>query len=268
MPCSPTKLTLPSAGTEEGTMPKSRMHLASATSPTAYSLCCLFVAPVSFPQTALLGNLTFMNSSSSTTSSQVLTLSIHHSAPGFFPVSPLASLSDPSDPSFDPFTLSLPLAQGTSSASIARIWPCAERVKDAFQPDYVVVQCGVDGLAGDPYATWNLALADGEGSLGWCIERICAQWQAKILLLGGGGYNSPNAARAWTYLTSIALGCTLSPEADIPDHAAFPLYAPSFTLDFPAGNVRDQNTPEYLDDVCARFSRIAELIAERIQNPA
>lgn len=56
----------------------------------------------------------------------------------------------------------------------------------------------------------------------------------------------------------------LSPEADIPDHSAFPLYAPSFTLDVPPGHVQDQNTSEYLDDVRMRFDRIAELIIERL----
>lgn len=97
-----------------------------------------------------------------------------------------------------------------------------------------------------------------------------------------GGYNSPNAARAWTYMTSIAvgsvfvppilhcsyraiqLGCPLSPEADIPDHAAFPLYAPSFTLDVPPGNVQDQNTPQYLKRVETQFVRIAEMIEQRV----
>lgn len=125
-------------------------------------------------------------SSTSSQGSQVLTFSIHHYAPGFFPVSPLASLSDPSDPAFDPFTLSMPLSRGACSKTFARIWPVVERVKKAFNPDYVVVQCGVDGLAGDPYAIWNLSIADGEGSFGWCIDRICSQWQCKVLLLGGG----------------------------------------------------------------------------------
>ncbi|KAH8100349.1 histone deacetylase 8 [Cristinia sonorae] len=208
----------------------------------------------------------FVSSTNASAPSQILTLSIHHTAPGFFPTSPLAALSDPDDPSFDPFTLSLPLARGTSSASFAKIWASVELIKNTFKPDFTVVQCGVDGLAGDPYATWNLSLADGEGSLGWCIDRICSEWACKVLLLGGGGYNSPNAARAWTYMTSVALGCPLSPETDIPDHAAFPFYAPSFTLDVPAGNVQDQNTQNYLDEVQARLARIACIIAERMES--
>ncbi|KAI0330065.1 histone deacetylase complex protein [Cubamyces sp. BRFM 1775] len=192
---------------------------------------------------------------------QVLTFSIHHTAPGFFPISELSGLPDPSDPAFDPFTLSLPLERGASNATFARIWPIVQNVKDAFQPDYVVVQCGADGLAGDPYATWNWSLG-GEGGLGWYIEQIF-RWKCKILLLGGGGYNSPNVARAWTYLTSIALGRPLSLEADIPDHGAFPLYAPSFTLDVPAGHVRDKNTEDYLQRVSDVFAQVVEAIQQR-----
>jgi histone deacetylase 8 len=59
-------------------------------------------------------------------------------------------------------------------------------VKDAFEPDYVLIQCGVDGLAGDPCAIWNWSLAAAEGSLGWCIARIVNEWGGKKLFLGGG----------------------------------------------------------------------------------
>ena len=128
----------------------------------------------------------FYQSSGSSTCPQVLTFSIHYTSPGFFPPSPLSPLTDPLDPSFDPFTLSLPLSQGASSSTFSQIWPIVEKIKDTFRPDFVVVQCGVDGLAGDPCAMWNWSLGDGEGSLGWCVDRICNSWDSKTLLLGGG----------------------------------------------------------------------------------
>ncbi|KAI0718355.1 hypothetical protein C8T65DRAFT_638688 [Cerioporus squamosus] len=208
----------------------------------------------------------FYSSSTSSSSPQVLTFSIHHAAPGFFPASEMASLTDPSSPAFDSFTLCLPLERGASSKTFSRIWPLVERVKDAFQPDYVVVQCGVDGLAGDPYATWNWSLGGDEGSLGWCIDRVCNKWQRKTLLFGGGGYNSPNVARAWTYLTSIALDRPLPLDADIPDHGAFPLYAPSFTLDVPPGTMVDQNTDAYLQHVEEVFAKVTQVVEDRIRN--
>lgn len=113
-------------------------------------------------------------------------MSIHYAAPGFFPASHLSDLPSITSPTFDPFTLSLPLRQGASDATYAKIWPIVEKVKDTFKPDYIVVQCGLDGLSGDPCAINNWSLGGGHGSLGWCVNRILNEWEGKKLLLGGG----------------------------------------------------------------------------------
>ncbi|KAG7094726.1 hypothetical protein E1B28_005546 [Marasmius oreades] len=219
---------------------------------------------------------------------QVLTLSIHHTSPGFFPASPLSGLppslsevTPASNRSFDPYTLSIPLNRGLSSQTYRAIWPIVERVKDAFDPDYIVVQCGVDALAGDPGSStefksvgvgnWSLGGRTGvseveEGSLGWCIERVLSTWQGKKLLLGGGGYHSPNAARAWAYLTSIALDKPLHLDTGIPlTHDEFPLYGPSFTLDVPPGNMEDLNwdreeESQFLRDAKERFEWVCKVL--------
>ncbi|KAF9561398.1 histone deacetylase complex protein [Agrocybe pediades] len=187
--------------------------------------------------------------------SQILTLSIHHSSPGFYPASELGKVSDAESDDFDPFTLSIPLLQGASAVTYANIWPIVERIKDVFKPSYTIVQCGTDALAGDPCATFNWSLGNVDGSMGWCIRQIM-QWPGKKLLLGGGGYNSPNTARAWAYLTSIALDDPLDLSMEIPDHVGFPLYAPSFTLDVPAGNMIDQNYEDYLTKIHANFEGV------------
>ncbi|KAF8056680.1 histone deacetylase 8 [Lyophyllum atratum] len=199
------------------------------------------------------------SSSSSARTPQILTLSIHHASPGFYPPSELSALPTPSSSSFDPFTLSLPLRSGAGPATLARIWPLVENVKDAFSPDYIVLQCGVDALAGDPCAVgnWNL---EGLGN----VVRCALGWGVPVMLLGGGGYNTPNAARAWASLTSIALNDPLQLEMPIPDHTAFPLYGPSFTLDVPAGTMQDQNTDAYLQDVERCFAEVVHIIRGRM----
>ncbi|KAF9041205.1 histone deacetylase complex protein [Panaeolus papilionaceus] len=192
--------------------------------------------------------------------------SIHHTSPGFFPPSRLANLPDAEANNFDPYTLSIPLKEGASCSTYAKIWPIVARVRDTFEPDYIIVQCGVDALAGDPCATSNWCLGGAEGSLGWYLEKVIKEWPGKKLILGGG-YNSPNAARAWAYLTSLALDNPLDLESNIPDHAGFPLYAPSFTLDVPQGNMVDRNSEEYLDAITKQYEliipRLASLIASR-----
>jgi histone deacetylase 8 len=126
---------------------------------------------------------------SSSKTPSVLTFSLHYAAPGFFPTSPLAALTR-ADTS-TPFTLSIPLNEGTSCATLCRVWnSCVEPARAAFDPDFVVFQCGLDGLAGDPCGIWNLALdVLQEGSLGWVVQR-CLSWDRKTLLLGGGTQSS------------------------------------------------------------------------------
>ncbi|KAG8756868.1 hypothetical protein FRC14_002575 [Serendipita sp. 396] len=190
--------------------------------------------------------------------SRILTLSVHHTAPGFFPADQLAHLT--SEDTTDPYTLSIPLARGASASTFATIWPSIEGIRGAFMPDFVVVQCGVDGLAGDPMATWNWSLAvEEEGSLGWCIQKVLS-WNHRTLLLGGGGYHSANAARAWTYLTLLAAGKQPETEMPIPEHGSWPRYAPSFTMEIEKGSMPDENQQDYLQMVNERFAIIGRRI--------
>ncbi|KZW00701.1 Arginase/deacetylase [Exidia glandulosa HHB12029] len=186
-------------------------------------------------------------------SSNVLVLSLHHAGPGFYPAVPSGSSS------------TLPLLAGASTTTFARIWnEGLELVCKAFKPDAVVVQCGADGLAGDPCNVWNWSLG-GSGGMGDIVSRVL-DWRIPTLLLGGGGYSSANTARAWTYLTSIALGSPLDLESHIPDHVFFPLFAPSFTLDVAPGNARDENwrnDSHQLEEIVRGLQALAGSMASR-----
>lgn len=133
----------------------------------------------------------YKSSSTYTTAPQILTLSVHHAAPGFYPASPLSSLPDPDSDVFDPFTLSIPLMRGASARTFERIWALVEAVQKEFSPDYVVIQCGADGLAGDPHSIWNWSIGGGKGDMDWCIGEVLRKWNTKVLLLGGGAHTSP-----------------------------------------------------------------------------
>ncbi len=64
------------------------------------------------------------------------------------------------------------------------VWQAVDRILAAFVPDYLVLQCGVDGLSGDPMGVWNWSLG-GEGGLAWFVRHILDS-SPKVLLLGGG----------------------------------------------------------------------------------
>lgn len=57
-------------------------------------------------------------------------------------------------------------------------------VRVRFKPSAVVCQCGVDTLAGDPMASFNLT----QHGIGECV-RYLMEWNLPLLLLGGGELN-------------------------------------------------------------------------------
>lgn len=68
-------------------------------------------------------------------------------------------------------------------------------------------------------------------------------------------------------LTSNRLDNPLPLDTNIPDHSAFPLYAPSFTLDVPAGNMLDENTEAYLQSLEGRYEIIISSLQDRLEVP-
>jgi histone deacetylase 8 len=121
-----------------------------------------------------------------------------------------------------------------------------------FRPDAIVCQCGADMLAFDPMGGFNLTLAGVER----CVRKVL-QASRPTLMLGGGGYVRPNAARLWTRLTALAVSMAeqaLESEAvafvlpeDIPDEDPFfTEYGPSFEFVTAPGQRKDMNNQEYV----------------------
>jgi acetoin utilization deacetylase AcuC-like enzyme len=66
----------------------------------------------------------------------VMTVSVHHQSPGFFPATSEADLTLATTP--NPCTVSIPLRRGASAATYARIWKsCIEPLRAAFEPELV-----------------------------------------------------------------------------------------------------------------------------------
>jgi acetoin utilization protein AcuC len=84
-------------------------------------------------------------------------------------------------------------------------------ILEAFQPDIVVSQLGVDTFRSDPLAHLNIT-TNGFCRVVGMIKALAPKWVA----LGGGGYDIANVARAW----SLAWALMTDREApeDIPQH--------------------------------------------------
>jgi acetoin utilization protein AcuC len=64
-----------------------------------------------------------------------------------------------------------------------------------FQPQALVVTCGVDGLEGDPLSRLSLSNV----GLWRAVEKLVAE-QPRAAVLGGGGYNPWTVIRCWSGL--------------------------------------------------------------------
>ncbi|SCV72039.1 BQ2448_4733 [Microbotryum intermedium] len=198
------------------------------------------------------------------TSPYVLTLSTHLHAPLFFPSTGSLDSHGPSTGNASYHALNLALEPGLSSSTLLRLFESSiDPIFRAFDPDAVVVQCGADGLQGDPCAEWNLS-AYGMGEI---VKKVVEGWGRKTLLMGGGGYDNANAARCWAYLTSVALGRPLPLErTEIPcslESDEYELYQDSFTLDVPEGQRKDMNTEEKIRHVEEVFKAYVGKLEER-----
>ncbi len=77
----------------------------------------------------------------------------------------------------------------------------------AFKPDVVVAQLGIDSHQSDPLTH----LAFSVQGFTRAVQRI-VELAPRLVALGGGGYDLPNVARAWTAAWAVINGIELSPE--------------------------------------------------------
>ncbi|ORZ35232.1 hypothetical protein BCR44DRAFT_60190 [Catenaria anguillulae PL171] len=209
---------------------------------------------------------------------QVITLSVHHYDPrgGYYPGTGAAEDKHDVDmlfampggdgpwPSSCKNWINVPLDRGCSDSTFVTVVShVISRLHTGglTHPRAVVIQCGMDGLAGDPKGkVWNLS----EQAYVRVLAHVRKVWGAvsPVLLLGGGGYHHANTARAWAWMTAAALelwdvrgngelsGKELVPET-VPhedgnsDEGILEVFGPLFEMAVDVkGTVRDRNVGE------------------------
>lgn len=94
--------------------------------------------------------------------------------------------------------LNLPLPPGAGDAEFLAAWERAEAFLHAAAPEFIVLQCGADSLAGDPITHLQMT-AEAHGEVAARLSRLAARHCAgRMIATGGGGYNRDNLARGWT----------------------------------------------------------------------
>ena len=133
-------------------------------------------------------------------SAEVMTISLHQSGRTLFPGSGFEE--DIGVGAGRGFAANLPLPPGTDDQAYLRAfhegaWPLIE----AFSADVVVVEVGMDTLAGDPLTMMRLTNQAPMEVLE-CVRQL----GKPMLATGGGGYHFENTVRGWVLAWSVLCG--------------------------------------------------------------
>jgi acetoin utilization protein AcuC len=93
--------------------------------------------------------------------------------------------------------LNVPMPPGAGDEQFLQAWRQVERFLEKARPEFILLQCGADSLAGDPITH----LAYSPVAHRHAASRLCSladrYAEGRLLALGGGGYNLDNLADAW-----------------------------------------------------------------------
>ncbi len=101
--------------------------------------------------------------------------------------------------------MNIPLPPYADDEAFAQGWKLAEHFLEQARPEFILLQCGADSLAGDPIT--HLAYTERSHRLAAAsLCRLADKYAGgRILGVGGGGYNLDNLGRAWTAVVSAFL---------------------------------------------------------------
>lgn len=102
--------------------------------------------------------------------------------------------------------LNLPLPPGADDAAFAQVWPRALEHIARHAPQFVILQCGADSLAGDPIAQLGYSAATHARATTDLVTLADRLGHGRVLALGGGGYNRSNLAHAWCAVIECLAG--------------------------------------------------------------
>ncbi|XP_075983720.1 histone deacetylase 8-like [Anticarsia gemmatalis] len=173
-------------------------------------------------------------------SKSVFTLSFHKYEPGFYPGT--GGIDDIGSFGGTGYSCNVPLHAAYSDDTMEFVFEKVfSLVYNYFAPDAIITQCGADALAHDPNGGAKLTAR----SYCNCVRMVLNK-QKPTILMGGGGYKHPNAARLWTSLTAMVAGVEL--DEQIPEHKHWPDYGPTYTLPVEPTLEKDSNKNAYIED--------------------
>lgn len=93
--------------------------------------------------------------------------------------------------------LNIPLPPGAGDDQFFEQWPRIETYLQQIQPEFIILQCGADSIAGDPLTHMQFSSRVHRHTATYLRQYATDNCQGHILALGGGGYNRAHTASTW-----------------------------------------------------------------------
>ncbi len=130
----------------------------------------------------------------------VMTISLHESGRSLFPGTGMEWEIGKGEGRG--YTVNVPLPVGTHDRIYEKAFnKVAVPLLEAYAPDIIMLEIGMDGLSGDPLAHLHLT----NNVYATVVSRLMDQ-KKPLLVTGGGGYNFDNTVRGWALVWSILTG--------------------------------------------------------------
>jgi len=101
--------------------------------------------------------------------------------------------------------VNVPLMPRSGDDAVTALLPRLEYFARSAKPEFILFQCGADGLRGDPIAGLEYSPAT-HGRVGALLHNLSHELcSGRIVALGGGGYVPENCANAWTAVVESLL---------------------------------------------------------------
>jgi acetoin utilization protein AcuC len=137
---------------------------------------------------------------------EVMTISTHERGDYLFPGT--GFVEEAGDGAGVGYSVNLPLEPFTdSSVYLPAFEEVVPPLLGAFKPDVVVAQLGIDSHRTDPLTHLELDVQGFTRAVARIVELA-----PRLVALGGGGYDLPNVARAWTAAWAVMNGVELAEE--------------------------------------------------------
>lgn len=144
----------------------------------------------------------------------VLKISLHESGRFLFPGS--GNTNEIGKGTGEGYSINFPLLPGTSNKMYLKLFrTCIPKLLEAYSPDILITQLGVDTHFDDPLTQMGLSISihrDLSQTIKTSVKEFC---NGKWLALGGGGYSMTVVPRSWSIYLAKMLDIDL--ENELPD---------------------------------------------------